>query len=180
MQPQMSFNYNGFYDTWCILDKKIDLMSVDIYTIPWIVNGSFACELGLKYILSINNVEFKREHRLHKLFELLPDNDKMAIFNDICEKLPNYSNEQLIREILLVSDAFCNFRYAHEHSLTSNLPFYKVWFEAIFKQVSLYPSYMLVERLGEPGITLDEIDAKILNTQNEMLSNLKKKENNKK
>ena len=112
MQPQMSFNYNGFYDTWCILDKKIDLMSVDIYTIPWIVNGSFACELGLKYILSINNVEFKREHRLHKLFELLPDNDKMAIFNDICEKLPNYSNEQLIREILLVSDAF--WRQSHQ------------------------------------------------------------------
>ena len=177
MLPHMSLNYRGFYETWYLLDEVTDLSSVDVYTIPWIVNGAFACELGLKYILIQNNISFKREHFLHKLFELLPHKDKMAIFKELREKYPNYSNEQLSREILLISDAFCNFRYAYEYSLTSNLMFQKIWFEAIFNQVATYPSYELIERTNKPDITMDELDKKILKTQNEMLSELKKKEN---
>ena len=174
MFPQMSLNYRGFYETWHLLNKVTDLTSVDVYTIPWIVNGAFACELGLKYILTQNNISFKREHYLHKLFELLPHQDKTAIFKELCEKYPNYSNEQLSKEILLISDAFRNFRYAYEHSLTSNFMFLKVWFEAVFNQVATYPSYEFIERTDDPDITMDELDEKILKTQNEMLSKFKK------
>lgn len=174
MLPQMSFNYRGFYETWRMLDKATNLTAVNVYTIPWIVNGAFACELGLKYILTRNEISYKKEHYLHKLFELLPDEDQVAILNELHEKCPDYSNEQLTQEILLASDAFCNFRYFHEHALTSNLSFLKVWYEAIFNQVASYPSYELTERTNEPDITMDEFDEKMLRTQNEMLSKLKK------
>lgn len=177
MLPQMSLNYRGFYETWHLLNKVTDLTSVDVYTIPWIVNGAFACELGLKYILTQNNISFKREHCLHILFNLLPMQEKLAIFKVLQDKYPNYCKEQFNRDILLISDAFCNFRYTHEHSLTLNLTFCKVWFEAIFNQVATYPSYKLVECTDKPDITMDELDKKILKTQNEMLSELKKKEN---
>ena len=39
-----------------MLDKVTNLTAVDVYTIPWIVNGAFACELGLKYILTQNAI----------------------------------------------------------------------------------------------------------------------------
>lgn len=175
MLPQMSLNYRGFYETWRMLDKVTNLTAVDVYTIPWIVNGAFACELGLKYILTQNAISYKKEHYLHRLFELLPYKDQMLIFKDLCQKCPDYSNEQLMQEILLVSDAFCNFRYLHEHTLTSNLSFFKVWFEAIFNQVATYPSYEFTERTNELDITMDEFDERMLRTQNEMLSKLKKK-----
>lgn len=174
MLPQMSFNYRGFYETWRMLDKATNLTAVNVYTLPWIVNGAFACELGLKYILTQNEISYKKEHYLHRLFELLPNEDRVAILNELYEKCPDYSNDQITREILLVSDAFCNFRYSYEHTLTSNLSFCKVWFEAIFNQVATYPSYELIERTGNPDITTDEFDEKLLETQNEMISKLKR------
>jgi len=52
--PQMSFNFNGFYQTWLLLDDKANSNTPNFYSIPWIVNGAFACEIGMKYILTQN------------------------------------------------------------------------------------------------------------------------------
>ena len=52
--------------------------------------------------------------------------------------------------------------------------FLKVWFEAVFNQVATYPSYEFIERTDDPDITMDELDEKMLKTQNEMLSKFKK------
>lgn len=65
----MSFNFNGFYQTWLMLDEKVKNDKTDCYLIPWIVNGAFACEVGIKYILAQNQIGFKKEH----LFAYLPE-----------------------------------------------------------------------------------------------------------
>ena len=135
-------------------------------------------EIGMKYILTQNQIAFKRKHLLHELYNLLPDKHKAEITKDLYEKCLNYSSEQINQEILLLSDSFCNFRYSHEMMLTLNMNFFKIWCTAIFKQVNTYPSYVLVKRTGEFDITVDEFDRKMLEAQNEMLSKLKKKERN--
>ena len=175
MLPQMSVNYRGFYNTWLMLDDIMNVSTVGSHVCPWIVNGAFSCELGMKYILAYNNCSLKREHLLHILFRQLPEKDQSAILMEIFKCFPDYSGEQVSREIKLLSDAFCSFRYSHEYSLTLNTQFCRAWFTAIFKQVSTYPSYELVERLGEPDITIAELDERIEKTQSEMLSRLEKK-----
>jgi len=173
--PQMSFNFNGFYQTWLLLDDKANSNTPNFYSIPWIVNGAFACEIGMKYILTQNKITFKKEHLLHELYNLLPDTHKTAISNDLYEQCPGYTLEQFNQEILLLSNSFCDFRYFYEKTLTLNTNYFRIWCQAIYKQVNTYPMYTLVERTGEPDITMDEFDQKRLRAQNDMLSELKKR-----
>lgn len=175
MLPQMSFNFNGFYQTWLMLDEKVKNDKTDCYLIPWIVNGAFACEVGIKYILAQNQIGLKKEHLLHELYNFLPDKHKVEISKDLYEQCPGYTREHINQEILLLSDSFCNFRYSYENTLTLDINFFKIWCQAIFKQVNAYPIYDLVERTGESDITVEELDQKMLEAQNDMLSKLNKK-----
>ena len=158
MIPEMSLCYRGFYETWCILDEKNDVNTVNDYTIPWVVNGAFACEIGMKYILQRHKIEIMKE---------------------LCEKNPLFSPKQLNQEILLISNAFCEFRYSFEEILVLKNDFFRSWCVAIFKQVNKYPSYEITERdWKEDDISLAEFDQKVLKAQNEMLSRLKRKKTN--
>ena len=179
MIPEMSLCYRGFYETWCILDEKNDVNTVNDYTIPWVVNGAFACEIGMKYILQRNNIKYDKIHLLHELFNLLPDNHKIEIMKELCEKNPLFSPKQLNQEILLISNAVCEFRYSFEEILVLKNDFFRSWCVAIFKQVNKYPSYEITERdWKEDDISLAEFDQKVLKAQNEMLSRLKRKKTN--
>lgn len=175
MHQQMSFCYRSFYETWRVLDAKITPDTINEFTIPWIVNGAFACEVGMKCILQQNKIEFDKVHLLHELFNLLPDKHKAEIEKELCEKYPSYTMEQLNQEVLLLSNSFCNFRYFYEKTLTINLFLFRAWCMAIYKQVDNYPSYTLVESLDTDSITVEQFDAKALCANNEMLSGLKKK-----
>ena len=175
MLPQMSFNFNSFYQTWLMLDEKIESDMEMCYLIPWIVNGAFACEVGMKYILVQNKIVYTKEHFLHELYNLLPDKHKEEISRALYEQYPGYTWEYFNQEILLLSDSFCDFRYSYEKLLVLDMKFFKIWCQAIFKQVNTYPIYVLNEHIGEPDITIEELDEKILKAQNEMLENLSKK-----
>lgn len=175
MLRQMSFCYDGFCKTWWDLDSKVPTDAVNEFTIPWIVNGAFACEVGIKYILQQNNIEFDKIHLLHELFNLLPKKHKEEISKELYERNPSYTPEQLNQEILLLSDAFCNFRYFYEKTSAINLTFFRAWCIAIYKQVGLYPSYMLAECLNANDITIEQFDKKALQASNEILSSLNKK-----
>ena len=109
----------------------------------------------------------------------MPDKHKVKISKNLYEQCPGYTREHINQEILLLSDSFCNFRYSYENTLTLDINFFKIWCQAIFKQVNTYPIYDLVERTGESDITEDELDQKLLEAQNDMLSKLKKKEKRK-
>ena len=175
MLPQISVNYRGFYETWLRLDEMMKESCVGFHVCPWIVNGAFACELGMKYILACNNSSTPRGHLLHILYGQLPEKDQYSIWINLRTRFPDYTIERLSREVKLLSDAFCSFRYAHEHTLAINVEFCRAWFEAVFEQVSTYPSFRLVECTEKQGISTDEFDVKIKKTQDEMLSRLEKK-----
>lgn len=175
MIEQMGLCYTQFYKTWCMLDDKLDVDSPNDYLFPWIVNGAFACEIGMKYILANNGIDFKKIHLLGDLYNLLPDNHKTDISKELFERCPQYTIEQFNQEILLLSNSFCDYRYCYEYSLSINTTFFKIWCVAIFKQVNQYPLYKLVKCADINNISLDEFDEKVLNAHNEALSRLNRK-----
>lgn len=83
--------------------------------------------------------------------------------------------EQFNQEILLLSNAFCEFRYSYEHALSLDLQFFRTWCSAIFEQVEKYPSYKLVEDYSGRSISEDDFDKKFHYTHNQMLSRLNRK-----
>lgn len=175
MIKQMSVTYMGFYKTWCILDSQIDLTTVDDYTIPWIVNGALACEIGMKYILTQNCVDVPKIHLLHELYNKLPDTHKIEISNRLFAACPTYKMEQFNQEILLLSNAFCDFGYPYEHALSLDLQFFRTWCLAIFEQVEKYPAYMLVKNSSGCAISEQEFDEKLFYTHSQMLDRVNKK-----
>ena len=179
MLPQMSHCYESFHRAWLLLDacKETGQNIVEPdYALPWIVNGAFACELGMKYILECNNLSYHKEHLLHELFNKLPDKDAIAISSELIKQYPGYDKDFFSQNILLISDAFCNFRYAYEKNLVLEFKFCKLFFEAVFNQVATYPSYTLIERSESSDFTEKDFDEKALKTANEMLLSLSKKE----
>lgn len=175
MIKQMSVTYTGFYKAWRMLECKTDLTLVDDYTIPWIVNGALACEIGMKYILAQNKMEVPKMHLLHELYNKLPDTHRAEISDRLFSAYPTYEMEQFNQEILLLSNAFCEFRYSYEHALSLDLQFFRTWCSAIFEQVEKYPSYKLVEDYSERSISEDDFDKKFHYTHNQMLSRLNRK-----
>lgn len=58
-------------------DGSITIISnkTHILSTPVMVNSAFACELFLKAILILHDIDYKREHNLKPLFDLLPKNE---------------------------------------------------------------------------------------------------------
>lgn len=174
MIKQMSVTYEGFYATWCMLDNQVDLTTVDDYTVPWIVNGALACEIGMKYILVQNNIDILQIHLLHELYNKIPDAHKIEISNRLFAAYPLYEKGWFNQQILLLSNAFCDFRYSYEYALSLDWHFFRTWCLAIFEQVKKYPSYRIDCGSSKQSITEDEFDKKLLDTQNQMLARLNK------
>lgn len=59
-------------------DSKFDVNLPILLSVPYAVNGAFACELALKYLLISSNIPFAmaKGHDLEYLFQLLPENQK--------------------------------------------------------------------------------------------------------
>lgn len=172
----MSHCYESFHRAWLLLDAiQADKIDFD-YSLPWIVNGAFACELGMKYILECNNIPYKKEHLLHELFNMLPNKEARAISSELFQKYPGYDIGFFNQSILLISDSFCNFRYAYERNLIIEYKFCKDFFEAVFRQVANYPRYTITETTSPSDFSEEDFDKKALNTMNEMLRDLSKKE----
>ncbi len=79
------------------------------------VNTAFACELFLKALLLHWNIEFKKEHKLKPLFELLPEEYQKEVEQAVFYKCGG-SVKTLWGEPLLdkVSNAFVEWRYWFE------------------------------------------------------------------
>lgn len=138
-----SLAFESFYSAWRLLDDKIDFKTISDYTLPWIVNGAFACEIGMKYILSRNGISISKVHLLHVLFNHLPNNDKAAIW-DRLKSSYSYQDDYINDSILLISNAFNNFRYSYERTLSIDMDFAANFFNAVYEQVRLYPRVAVV------------------------------------
>lgn len=69
------------------------------------VNGAFAVELYLKAILSFTVGEYPKEHELHKLYELIPEDTRHAL-TDLYPEFRDFVKNE--------SKAFENWRYYFE------------------------------------------------------------------
>lgn len=78
----------------------------------FLTNVSFACELYLKYLLLIQNVDCRKEHNLYKLFKKLPE----KIQDDLKQNHPcsNTSTDKFNQELDDIGQAYMIFRYIYE------------------------------------------------------------------
>ena len=167
--------FKSFYATWELLSENTDLNGVDDYLLAWIVNGAFACELGLKYILSMENTEYNKTHLLHDLFNLLPNDIKREIWNELKSTNKFYTDEHINQGIFYISNAFEDFRYAFEHTIFIDTTFANDFFKIVFNHVNKYPSYCLKECQATDE---DEknYDKAFERAQSEMFARIKSKE----
>ena len=86
-----------------------------------IVNCAFACEIFLKLLLMIYNVEMKRKHKLKELFDLLPKDIRNRINEELYyNRGGSLKNAVGIPYIELISDAFTEWRYKYEYHRLQN------------------------------------------------------------
>ena len=97
--------------------------------IPYIVNKSFACELYLKLILALFNINYndlqpRMRHSLFELYNKLPSNSKSIIFN----------------EIKKIEYVFMNWRYIHETIDRENTidSGFLTWFSDVLDKYAIY------------------------------------------
>lgn len=80
---------------------------LEILICPTIVNYAFACELYIKYLLQINNIEQCHKHKLTDLFYLLPETSQQEIRTKM--DIANFN-----QELNSISNAFVDWRYIYE------------------------------------------------------------------
>lgn len=113
----------AFYDVFKGLEKRlknngmIEILpehnNPTLLEVPYIVNGAFACELALKYLLIKNQISFcisAKGHNLEYLFNLLPFSIKQSLKTKL--KIAGNINEtELAENIHLHADSFNQWRY---------------------------------------------------------------------
>jgi len=82
-----------------------DLMS------PLVVNGAFAAELALKFLIFKEDGEFDCIHNLRTLFEHLPDCHKVSLTEALYQQA-HQNAEKLGFNLKNISNLFVDFRYA--------------------------------------------------------------------
>ena len=98
--------------------EKFSHKSADIswYDIPAGVNSAFACEVFLKTILKWNQIRFEKEHNLVGLFNLLPEDIKVSIQNELEIGYGGFTKDYVKRKYFdNINKSFVNWRYSYEH-----------------------------------------------------------------
>ena len=111
------YEAKSFYNAYIALEQlsKLDATSEFLLYVPMIVNGAFSIELTLKAILVKNNISYGKDHNLLSLFRLLPNQFQRELLTHLMEKAPEYvDTEKCVDEIVLLSNAFVDWRYAFE------------------------------------------------------------------
>ena len=85
------------------------------YSVPAIVNSAFACEVFLKFLLEIEQIEIKRKHQLKELFDQLPERVKTDIQQNTMQKYGTWTDVFGLSLLHEISDAFVQWRYNYEH-----------------------------------------------------------------
>lgn len=132
------YQAKSFYNAYIALEQ-IDQMqnrSNLLYYIPKLVNGAFSIELSLKAILTENQIEYKKEHNLLILYLKLPVFFQNEIIGQLTKKAPAYSDpNKLTEELILISNAFVDWRYAFEGNSGPSLD---ARFLSAFANASIY------------------------------------------
>ena len=113
----------AFYDVFKGLEKRLENSGIvetppehknpTLLEVPYIVNGAFACELALKYLLVENQISFcisSKGHDLEYLFNLLPSSIKQSLKAKL-KIAGNINDAELTENIHLHAESFNQWRY---------------------------------------------------------------------
>ncbi len=140
----------AFYDVFKGLEKRLENSGIvetppehenpTLLVVPYIVNGAFACELALKYLLVENQISFcisAQGHDLEYLFGLLPPQLRQSL-KDKLKKAANIDETKLRKNIHLHAESYNQRRYMFQY-IDDNMYYNK--FFGVF--VNLLCSYVL-------------------------------------
>jgi len=84
----------------------------NLLSVPYMVNGAFACELALKYLLISHNITFDmvKGHNLAYLFQLLPTEQKCCL-TALIKKNSNLDDNAFQDGLNAIADTFNKQRY---------------------------------------------------------------------
>ena len=110
------YQAKSFYNAYIALEQiNQSCENPVMYLVPMLVNGAFSIEITLKAILANNKIEYGKEHNLVILFEKLPDSFQAELYGHLIEKAPEYKDtKKCAEELVLISNAFVDWRYAFE------------------------------------------------------------------
>ena len=92
-----------------------DTADIEWYTEPATVNSAFACEVYLKALLLFHDVPLKKEHKIEKLFDMLPYDPKDYVKQTTMIYYGGMWKDAFGRELVeSISDAFVDWRYSYE------------------------------------------------------------------
>lgn len=146
MLCHQGYEFYCFHQAWRLIDNAFDSNYPEQgLMLPWVVNGAFTCELGLKYMLATKDIPYGRTHLLHELISLLPDEQRLPIMTAIQQTYFMDTEEAIDDKIRMLSNAFEDFRYAYEHKVIVDVVFARTVFEAIIRQTCTFPMYNITE-----------------------------------
>lgn len=159
-EDHLVFQAKSFYNAYIALEQ-ISRQSEDdvLLLIPTIVNGAFSCELTLKAILAKNKIKYNNEHNLLSLFRLLPDSFQMELLDHLIQKAPEYkAMDKLVDELILVSNAFVDWRYAFEDK---PVPAFNIRFLSAFANAAIWTMFSHYNVSLEHSDTVTKTDEEI-------------------
>ena len=177
--PSLVYQAKSFYNAYIALEqlKPDDEL---LLLVPKLVNGAFSVELIIKAILVEQDISYNNEHNLKILFEKLPLDIQNKIWGYLEEKAPEYSDEtKRTNELLLMSDAFVQWRYCYEGK---NAPAFDARFLSVFANAAIctmfdlgYNVFFVKSEIEVSSDVYDDIDKTIEDNRSEcMKSNIEK------
>ena len=113
--PSLAYSAKSFYNAYIGLDQLEPTQDESLLYIPKLVNGAFSAELMIKAILVEQDIPYNNEHNLKILFEKLPMEIQKRVWHFLIQKASEYADvEKRDNELLLMSDAFVQWRYCYE------------------------------------------------------------------
>ena len=134
------YQAKSFYNAYIALEQ-IHQASDDklLYFVPALVNGAFSAEITLKAMLANNDIDYGKEHNLLTLYRLLPDSFATEMLGHLFEKAPEYRDiDKCAEELVLISNAFVDWRYAFEGEPT---PAFDSRFLAAFANAAIWTMF---------------------------------------
>lgn len=160
-ENHLVYQAKSFYNAYIALEQIGRQAEDDLLLyIPTIVNGAFSCELTLKAILAKNKIKYDNEHNLLSLFELLPDSFQNELLGHLIQKAPEYKEaKKFVEELILISNAFVDWRYAFEDK---PVPAFDTRFLSAFANAAIWTMFshynVSLERCDDTEKTDDEIE----------------------
>lgn len=135
------YQAKSFYNAYIALNQIRTPEDELLYLVPEMVNGALSVELTLKAILTEQNIPYEHEHNLKILFDKLPLHIQNMIWYYVAQKAPMYSDHtKCENELLLMSEAFVQWRYVFEGNLAAA---FEPSFLAVFANAAIFVMFYL-------------------------------------